>query len=191
MASDGRVGRGCGRTFTLAYGVATDGRAASVKRRSQPGPNSWTGALTPMCARPRAQRDRPYTRCTSRATTSTVPCASAHRAPMRKLIGPTKPRQGALGPGAEPEHHAPEHRAGIDFAPAPHRPAFTSQTLDLRLRQQAGQRLANTNKLDSGHGHSPDRLKLRNSNLIRGRGPLQPLVSWSITSLSEHQCRGA
>ena len=46
-----------------------------------------------------------------------------------------------------------------------------------RLRQQAGQRLANTNKLDSGHGHSPDRLKLRNSNLIRGRGPLQPLVS--------------
>ena len=86
MASDGRVGRGCGRTFTLAYGVATDGRAASVKRRSQPGPNSWTGALTPMCARPRAQRDRPYTRCTSRATTSTVPCASAHRAPMRILL---------------------------------------------------------------------------------------------------------
>ena len=34
------------------------------------------------------------------------------------------------------------------FAPAPHRPAFTGQTLDLRLRQQAGQRLANTNKLD-------------------------------------------
>ena len=48
--------------------------------------------------------------------------------------------------------------------------------------------LANTNKLDSGHGRSPDRLKLRNSNLIRGRGPLQPLVSWSVTSLSEHQC---
>ena len=110
------------------------------------------------------------------------------RLARRTLIGPTKPRQGALGPGAEPEHHAPEHRAGIDFAPAPHRPAFTGQTLDLRLRQQAGQRLANTNKLDSGHGHSPDRLKLRNSNLIRGRGPLQPLVSWSITSLSEHQC---
>ena len=40
MASHGRVGRGCGGTFTLAYGVATDGRAASVKRRSQPGPNS-------------------------------------------------------------------------------------------------------------------------------------------------------
>ena len=40
-----------------------------------------------MPARPRAQRDRPYTRCTSRATTSTVPCASAHRAPMRILLG--------------------------------------------------------------------------------------------------------
>ena len=144
-------------------------------------------AHTSVCTASRPARP-PYTRCTTRATTSTVPCASAHRAPMRKLIGPTKPRQGALGPGAEPEHHAPEHRAGIDFAPAPHRPAFTGQTLDLRLRQQAGQRLANTNKLDSGHGHSPDRLKLRNSNLIRGRGPLQPLVSWSITSLSEHQC---
>ena len=39
-----------------------------------------------MPARPRAQRDRPYTRCTSRATTSTVPCASAHRAPMRILL---------------------------------------------------------------------------------------------------------
>ena len=87
MVSEGCVGRGCGRTFTLAYGVATDGRATSVKRRSQPGPNSWTGALTPVSARPRAQRDRPYTRCTSRATTSTVPCASAHRAPMRKLLG--------------------------------------------------------------------------------------------------------
>ena len=85
-------------------------------------------------------------------------------------------------------HHAPEHRAGVDFTPAAHRPAFTRQTLDLRLRQQAGQRLANTNTLDSGHGRSPDRLQCRNSNLIRGRGPLQPLVSWSVTSLSEHQC---
>ena len=64
----------------------------------------------------------------------------------RTPIGATKPRQGALGPGAESEHHAPEHRAGVDFAPASHRPALTRQTLDLRLRQQAGQRLANTNK---------------------------------------------
>ena len=38
--AEARVGRGCGGTLTLAYGVATDGRAASVKRRSQPGPNS-------------------------------------------------------------------------------------------------------------------------------------------------------
>ena len=91
----------------------------------------------------------------------------------------------------EPEHHAPEHRAGVDFAPASHRTAFTSHTLELRLRQQAGQRLANTNKLDSGHGHPPDRLKLRNSNLIRGRGPIQVLVSWTITPLSEHQWAGA
>ena len=45
-----------------------------------------TGARAPMPARPRAHRDRPYTRCTSPATTSTVPCASAHRAPMRKLL---------------------------------------------------------------------------------------------------------
>ena len=36
--------------------------------------------------------------------------------------------------------------------------------------------------------YPPDRLKPCNSNLIRGRGPLQVLVSSSITPLSEHRC---
>ena len=67
----------------------------------------------------------------------------------------------------------------------------TDQTLDLRLRQQRGQRLSNTNTLMSDHGHPPDRLKrrahLRNSNLIRGRGPIQVSVFSSITPLTEHE----
>ena len=104
-------------------------------------------------------------------------------------IGPAKACQGALAAGAESKQHAPQHRAGTDFAPAPHHTAFMSQTFDLCLRQQAGQRFSNTNTLDSGRGCPPDRLKPCNSNLIRGRGPLQVLVSSLMTPLSEHRCR--
>ena len=46
LLSDGRVGRGCGETFTLAYGVAAQAAPPALKRRSQPEPNSWTGACT-------------------------------------------------------------------------------------------------------------------------------------------------
>ena len=89
--------------------------------------------------------------------------------------------------GSESQHHRPQHRAGIDFASSSNRPAFVGQALDLRLRQQRGQCLSNPNTLVSGHGHPPDQLKPLNSNLIRGRGPLQVLVSSSNPPLSEHQ----
>ena len=56
------------------------------------------------------------------------------------------------------------------------RAIFLGQTLDLRPRQQRGQHLSKTNTLVSGHGRPPDRLKLHNSNLIRGHGPMQRLI---------------
>ena len=110
------------------------------------------------------------------------------RLARHSFVGASKTGQRALTSGSESQQYRPQHRAGIDLSSSANCPAFVSQTLNLRLRQQRGQCLSNTNTLVSGHGHPPDRLKLRNSNLIRGRGPLQLLVSSSIPLLSEHEC---
>ena len=71
-----------------------------------------------MPARPRAQRDRPYTRCTTRATTSTVPCASAHRAPMRILLGGVEnPGRDTRRASARARGHERTGRTGTKLRP--------------------------------------------------------------------------
>ena len=91
----------------------------------------------------------------------------------------------AICPAAD-SHDSPfQIRIAVEDLAVSIRTSLVALSLDDALTQ------SNTNTPASGHGHPPDLLKLRNSNLIRGRGPLQLLVSSSIPPLSEHECRTA
>lgn len=78
-----------------------------------------------------------------------------HRDSGRSLIHPTKSGQRAFASRAKAQGQRPYHRHRVYLSATAHHAALTGQCIQPRAQQKTGQRLANPNRLRSGHGYLP------------------------------------